>query len=202
VNYKVGLDFATALRSFLRQDPDVVMVGEIRDLETAEIAIKAAQTGHMVLSTLHTNSAAETLTRLRNMGVPSFNLATSVNLIIAQRLARRLCVECKTPIEVPKEALLEKGFTEEDVATGFDVFEANPEGCDKCNAGYKGRVGIYEVVKITPQMSRIIMEDGNSIELAKQAKEHGFNDLRRSGLEKVKQGMTSISEADRVTTEQ
>ena len=202
MNYKVGLDFATALRSFLRQDPDVVMVGEIRDLETAEIAIKAAQTGHMVLSTLHTNSAAETLTRLRNMGVPSFNLATSVNLIIAQRLARRLCVECKTPIEVPKEALLEKGFTEEDVATGFDVFEANPEGCDKCNAGYKGRVGIYEVVKITPQMSRIIMEDGNSIELAKQAKEHGFNDLRRSGLEKVKQGMTSISEADRVTTEQ
>jgi type IV pilus assembly protein PilB len=178
------------------------MVGEIRELETAEIAIKAAQTGHMVLSTLHTNSAAETLTRLRNMGVPSFNLATSVNLIIAQRLARRLCVECKTPIEVPKEALLEKGFTEEDVATGFDVFEASPEGCDKCNAGYKGRVGIYEVVKITPQMSRIIMEDGNSIELAKQAKEHGFNDLRRSGLEKVMQGMTSISEADRVTTEQ
>jgi type IV pilus assembly protein PilB len=201
INHKVGLDFANALRSFLRQDPDVVMVGEIRDLETAEIAIKAAQTGHMVLSTLHTNSAAETLTRLRNMGVPAFNLATSVNLIIAQRLARRLCTECKQSIEVPKDALLEKGFTEEDVNAGFEVFEANPDGCDKCNGGYKGRVGIYEVVKITPEMSRIIMEDGNSIQLADQAKAHGFNDLRRSSLIKVIQGVTSLAEADRVTTE-
>ena len=168
--------------------------------ETAEIAIKASQTGHMVLSTLHTNSAAETLTRLRNMGVPSFNLATSVNLIIAQRLARRLCSECKTELDVPKESLLEEGFTEEDLTEGFTVYEPNTSGCGKCNAGYKGRVGIYEVVKITPEMSRIIMEDGNSIQLADQAKLHGFNDLRRSGLLKVMQGVTSLAEANRVTT--
>ena len=168
------------------------MVGEIRDLETAEIAIKASQTGHMVLSTLHTNSAPETLTRLRNMGVPSFNLATSVNLIIAQRLARRLCNECKQELDVPKEALMEEGFTEEDIKTGFSLYQANPDGCGKCNAGYKGRVGIYEVVKITNELSRIIMEDGNSIQLADQAREHGFNDLRRSGLVKVMQGVTSF----------
>ncbi len=197
VNRKVGLDFATALRSFLRQDPDVVMVGEIRDLETAEIAIKAAQTGHMVLSTLHTNSAAETLTRMRNMGVPAFNLATSVNLIIAQRLARRLC-SCKKVLDVPKETLLAEGFTEQDLNKGFEVFE--PVGCDKCNEGYKGRVGIYEVVKITPEISRIIMEEGNSLQLAEQAGVHGFNNLRRSGLLKVMQGMTSLVEANRVTT--
>ncbi len=200
VNHKVGLDFASALRSFLRQDPDIVMVGEIRDLETAEIAIKAAQTGHMVLSTLHTNSAPETLTRLRNMGVPSFNLATSVNLIIAQRLARRLCNECKVQLDVPKDTLLEEGFSEEDIQSGFEVFEANADGCDKCNSGFKGRVGIYEVVKITPELSRIIMEDGNSLQLAEQAKAHGFNDLRRSGLLKVMQGVTSLAEANRVTT--
>jgi type IV pilus assembly protein PilB len=200
VNHKVGLDFSTALRAFLRQDPDVVMVGEIRDLETAEIAIKASQTGHMVLSTLHTNSAAETLTRLRNMGVPAFNLATSVNLIIAQRLARRLCLRCKTTIEVPDETLYAEGFTEEDVNTGFEVFEPNKDGCDKCNGGYKGRVGIYEVVKITSELSRIIMADGNSIELADQARELGFNDLRRSGLEKAIQGLTSLAEINRVTT--
>jgi type IV pilus assembly protein PilB len=200
VNNKVGLNFAAALRSFLRQDPDVVMVGEIRDLETAEIAIKAAQTGHLVLSTLHTNSAAETLTRLRNMGVPAFNLATSVALIIAQRLARRLCTQCKQVIDVPKETLLAEGFSEEQIATGFEVFEANPGGCGKCNDGYKGRVGIYEVVKITREMSRIIMEDGNSIELAQQARELGFNDLRASGLEKVMQGVTSLVEVNRVTT--
>lgn len=197
VNRKVGLDFATALRSFLRQDPDVVMVGEIRDLETAEIAIKAAQTGHMVLSSLHTNSAAETLTRMRNMGVPAFNLATSVNLIIAQRLARRLC-SCKKVLDVPKETLLAEGFTEQDLNKGFEVFE--PVGCDKCNEGYKGRVGIYEVVKITPEISRIIMEEGNSLQLAEQAGVHGFNNLRRSGLLKVMQGMTSLVEANRVTT--
>ena len=198
VNHRVGLDFASALRSFLRQDPDVVMVGEIRDLETAEIAIKAAQTGHMVLSTLHTNSAAETLTRLRNMGVPAFNLATSVNLIIAQRLARRLCPSCKEPMDVPKETLLAEGFTEEDLAGEPEIFE--PRGCSKCKEGYKGRVGIYEVVKITPEMQRIIMEDGNSMQLAAQAKELGFNDLRRSGLMKVMQGVTSLKECNRVTT--
>ncbi|MEM1231798.1 MAG: type IV-A pilus assembly ATPase PilB [Pseudomonadota bacterium] len=200
VNHRVGLDFASALRSFLRQDPDVVMVGEIRDLETAEIAIKAAQTGHMVLSTLHTNSAPETLTRLRNMGVPAFNLATSVNLIIAQRLARRLCNNCKVVIDVPVESLQEEGFTEEDMSTGLTIYDANPDGCEKCSAGYKGRVGIYEVVQVTPQMARIIMEDGNSIELANQAREHGFNDLRRSGLMKVMQGLTSLTEVNRVTS--
>jgi len=200
VNYKVGFDFATALRSFLRQDPDVVMVGEIRDLETAEIAVKAAQTGHMVLSTLHTNSAAETLTRLRNMGVPAFNLATSVSLIIAQRLARRLCTACKRPLDVPKETLQAEGFTADDIATGFQVFEANSKGCDKCNEGYKGRVGIYEVVKITPEISRIIMADGNSIQLSEQARAHGYPDLRRDGLKKVMMGLTSLAEANRMTT--
>jgi type IV pilus assembly protein PilB len=200
VNHRVGLDFSQALRAFLRQDPDVVMVGEIRDLETAEIAIKASQTGHMVLSTLHTNSAAETLTRLRNMGVPAFNLATSANLIIAQRLARRLCPNCKTTIDVPKDTLMAEGFTDEDIKSGFQVFEPGEKGCEKCNGGYKGRVGIYEVVKITPEMSRIIMEDGNSIELSEQARKLGFNDLRRSGLIKVIQGVTSLAEVNRVTT--
>lgn len=200
VNHRVGLDFASALRSFLRQDPDVVMVGEIRDLKTAEIAIKAAQTGHMVLSTLHTNSAAETLARLRNMGVPAFSLATSVNLIIAQRLARRLCGACKQVVKVPHDVLIEEGFTEADIASGFTVLGPSESGCEKCNDGYKGRVGIYEVVKITPEMARIIMEDGNSLQLASQAKKDGFNDLRRSGLIKVMQGMTSLAEVNRVTT--
>lgn len=200
VNHKVGLDFSSALRSFLRQDPDIVMVGEIRDIETAEIAIKAAQTGHMVLSTLHTNSAAETLTRLRNMGVPAFNLATSVSLIIAQRLARRLCTVCKQQLDVPKDLLLAEGFTEEDIKAGINLYEAHDEGCDKCTGGYKGRVGIYEVVKITEPIARIIMEEGNSIEISDQARLHGFNDLRRSGLEKVMQGLTSLAEANRVTT--
>ena len=200
VNYKVGLDFASALRAFLRQDPDVVMVGEIRDLETAEIAIKAAQTGHLVLSTLHTNSAAETLTRLRNMGVPAFNLATSVNLIIAQRLGRRLCNACKKAMDVPKDILVAEGFTEQDIARAPQLFEANPKGCDKCKEGYKGRVGIYEVVKVTAQIARLIMEEGNSIQLSEQARAHGYNDLRRAGLVKVMQGMTSLAEANRVTT--
>ena len=199
VNHRVGLDFPTALRSFLRQDPDVVMVGEIRDLETAEIAIKAAQTGHMVLSTLHTNSAAETLTRLRNMGVPAFNLATSVNLIIAQRLARRLCPNCKRGIEVPRETLVAEGFTPADIEEGFIVYHPSANGCERCNHGYKGRVGIYEVVKITKELAKIIMEDGNSIEIAAQARRHGYNDLRRSGLVKVKAGMTSLAEVNRVT---
>ncbi len=197
VNSKVGLDFGAALKSFLRQDPDIVMVGEIRDLETGEIAVKAAQTGHLVLSTLHTNSAPETLTRLRNMGVPSFNIATSVCLIIAQRLARRLC-DCKKEVEVPKEALLEAGFTEEDIATGFKVY--GPTGCDRCNGGYKGRVGIYEVVKITEPIQRCIMEDGNAIQIADIAREEGFNDLARSGLVKVMAGVTSLAEVNRVTT--
>lgn len=198
VNAKVGLDFSDALRSFLRQDPDIVMVGEIRDLETASISIKAAQTGHMVMSTLHTNSAPETLTRLRNMGVPAFNLATSINLIIAQRLARRLCGECKTEIEVPDNALIEKGFSEEEVKEGITIFGA--KGCDKCSDGYKGRVGIYEVVKITPELQQSIMEDRNSIEIAEICAREGFSNIFQSALKKVKQGMTSLEEVDRVTS--
>ena len=195
VNPKQGMDFTTALRAFLRQDPDVIMVGEIRDLETAEIAIKAAQTGHMVMSTLHTNSAAETLTRLRNMGVAAFNLATSVNLIIAQRLARKLCA-CKEEIKVPDEVLLKEGFKPEQIGT-FKVY--GPKGCDNCNGGYKGRVGIYEVVKSTPALQRIIMEDGNSIDIDAQMRKDGFNSLRQSGLLKVIQGVTSLAEVNRVT---
>ena len=196
VNPKQGLDFSTALRAFLRQDPDVIMVGEIRDLETAEIAIKAAQTGHMVMSTLHTNSAAETLNRLRNMGVASFNIATSVNLIIAQRLARRLCNSCKQAIEVPEEALLDEGFTPEQLGT-FTLYE--PKGCDNCNNGYKGRVGIYEVVKSTPALQKIIMQDANAIDIDVQMRKDGFNSLRMSGLLKVIQGVTSLAEVNRVT---
>jgi type IV pilus assembly protein PilB len=196
VNNKIGLDFAAALRAFLRQDPDVVMVGEIRDLETAEIAIKAAQTGHMVLSTLHTNSAPETLTRLRNMGIPAFNLATSVSLIIAQRLARRLCRHCKEKTEIPEKILKEQGFKKEELDELL-LFKA--VGCDKCKEGYKGRVGIYEVVPITDTISRIIMEDGNSIQIADQAQEEGFSNLRQSALRKVAQGLTSLEEANRLT---
>ncbi len=197
VNHKVGLDFSEALRSFLRQDPDIVMVGEIRDLETANISIKAAQTGHMVMSTLHTNSAPETLTRLRNMGVPAFNLATSINLIVAQRLARRLC-DCKEKLDVPKAALMEKGFTEEVVDEGFEIF--GPKGCQKCSGGYKGRVGIYEVMKVTPEISKVIMEDGNSLEIAEISEREGFNNIFQSALVKVKDGMTSLDEVDRVTS--
>ena len=197
VNYKVGLDFSEALRSFLRQDPDIVMVGEIRDLETANIAIKAAQTGHMVMSTLHTNSAPETLTRLRNMGVPSFNLATSINLIVAQRLARRLC-DCKVPLDIPKNALIEKGFSEQDVDEGLVVY--GPKGCEKCSGGYKGRVGIYEVVKVTSEISKIIMEDGNAIQIAEMCQRLGFNNIFQSALRKVKAGVTSLEEVDRVTS--
>ncbi|MBQ0761008.1 MAG: type IV-A pilus assembly ATPase PilB [Zhongshania sp.] len=196
VNAKVGLGFPEALRSFLRQDPDIIMVGEIRDLETAEIAIKAAQTGHLVLSTLHTNSAPETLTRLLNMGVPAFNVATSVSLIIAQRLARRLCKECAVPLDVPKHTLLEEGFTEELLETATIM---HPVGCERCNNGYKGRVGIYEVVRITPDISRIIMENGNSIEIAEQAQKEGFPNLRQSALKKCAQGVTSLEEVNRVT---
>jgi type IV pilus assembly protein PilB len=196
VNPKVGLTFAEALRSFLRQDPDIIMVGEIRDLETAEISIKAAQTGHMVMSTLHTNSAAETITRLLNMGVPAFNIATSVNLIIAQRLGRRLCSHCAEPVELPKDILLEEGFIEADLD---DMNLMKAVGCDKCTGGYKGRVGIYEVVRNTAALSQIIMDGGNSIELDKQARKEGFNDLRRSALLKAAQGLTSLEEVNRVT---
>lgn len=196
VNPKQGMDFSQALRAFLRQDPDIIMVGEIRDLETANIAIKAAQTGHMVMSTLHTNSAAETLTRLQNMGVPAFNVATSVSLIIAQRLARRLCNNCKVKIDIPKETLLEEGFTEEQ-ASNAEIF--GPKGCDSCNKGYKGRVGIYEVVSITPGMQQIIMEEGNSLEISEQSRKEGFNNLRQSGLLKALEGVTSLEEVNRVT---
>lgn len=200
VNPKVGLSFSVALKSFLRQDPDIIMVGEIRDLETAEIAIKAAQTGHMVMSTLHTNSAPETLTRLRNMGVPSFNIATSVNLVIAQRLARRLCSHCKTTVEIPKKSLLEMGFTEQDLShPDFQIFQ--PVGCPECREGYKGRVGVYEVMKVTPEISKIIMEDGNALEIAEASNKLGFNNLRRSGLIKVMNGLTSLQEINRVTSE-
>lgn len=200
VNQKVGLTFANALKSFLRQDPDIVMVGEIRDLETAEIAIKAAQTGHMVLSTLHTNSAPETLTRLKNMGVASFNIATSVNLVIAQRLARRLCKHCKKPIDIPRQSLIEIGFTDADLDNPNNLIY-EPVGCNECREGYKGRVGIYEVMKVSQDISRIIMEDGNAIDIKDAALKNGFRDLRRSGIMKVLQGITSIQEMLRVTSE-
>ncbi|MBV1787103.1 type IV-A pilus assembly ATPase PilB [Marinobacterium sp. D7] len=197
VNPKVGLTFAEALRSFLRQDPDVVMVGEIRDLETAEIAIKAAQTGHMVLSTLHTNSAPETLTRLRNMGVPSFNIATSVSLIIAQRLARRLCESCKKPASIPEASLIEEGFTPDQLKS-LNLFEANHDGCARCNRGYKGRVGIYEMLVMTTEIAECIMENGNSLDILRVAREQGFRTLRQSGLLKVANGLTSLEEMNRV----
>jgi type IV pilus assembly protein PilB len=197
VNAKVGLDFGEALKAFLRQDPDIVMVGEIRDLDTASIAIKAAQTGHLVLSTLHTNSAPETLTRLANMGVPAFNLATSVSLIIAQRLGRRLCSSCKVPADIPESILLEEGFTKE-MLEGATINKA--VGCEACTNGYKGRVGIYEVMKLNDEISRIIMDNGNAIEIADASKRAGFDDLRKSALKKVAQGITSLEEANRVTS--
>ncbi|MFT6154783.1 MAG: type IV pilus assembly protein PilB, partial [Bermanella sp.] len=194
VNAKVGLDFGEALKAFLRQDPDIVMVGEIRDLDTASIAIKAAQTGHLVLSTLHTNSAPETLTRLANMGVPAFNLATSVSLIIAQRLGRRLCSSCKVPADIPENVLLEEGFTKE-MLENATINKA--VGCEACSNGYKGRVGIYEVMKLNDEISRIIMDNGNAIEIADASKRAGFDDLRKSALKKVAQGVTSLDEANR-----
>ncbi|MBK8676743.1 MAG: type IV-A pilus assembly ATPase PilB [Cellvibrionales bacterium] len=199
VNARIGLDFSSALRAFLRQDPDIIMVGEIRDLDTANIAIKAAQTGHMVMSTLHTNSAPETLTRMLNMGVPSFNLATSVNLIIAQRLARRLCSACKQPAtEIPDSVLEEEGLFDCGLERS-EVTVFKPVGCELCNGGYKGRLGVYEVVRITPKISQIIMEEGNSLQIAQAAKEEGFFDLRRSGLRKCAWGLTSLEEINRVT---
>jgi type IV pilus assembly protein PilB len=199
VNPKVGLTFAAALRAFLRQDPDVVMVGEIRDLETAEIALKAAQTGHLVLSTLHTNDAPQTLTRLVDMGVKPYAIATSVSLIIAQRLARRLCNHCKQPLGVPAEALLKEGFTEAEVSAGLKIY--GPKGCGNCTDGYKGRVGIYQVMPVTDTIGRIIMEGGNAITIADQAKKEGVWDLRTAGLNKVRNGLTSLEEVNSVTIE-
>jgi type IV pilus assembly protein PilB len=197
---RVGLTFASALRAFLRQDPDVIMVGEIRDLETAEIAIKAAQTGHMVLSTLHTNDAPQTLTLLVNMGVPAYNIASSVSLIIAQRLARRLCEQCKQKADVPDEELLSEGFKKDEL-DGLKLFEANPEGCDSCTGGYKGRVGIYQVMPVTDKIGQIIMEGGNARDIEQQAEADGVIDLRRAGLNKAKAGLLGLAEVNRVTVE-
>jgi type IV pilus assembly protein PilB len=197
INVRAGLTFPNALRSFLRQDPDIVMVGEIRDLETAEIAIKAAQTGHLVLSTLHTNSASETLTRLLNMGVPSYNVASSVSIIIAQRLARRLCNHCKVEDVIPRPELEKQGFTPEQLS---EIKLFKPVGCDQCTGGYKGRVGVYEVIKISEKMSSIIMEGGNSMDIAQQCQKEGYNNLRQSGLEKAHQGVTSLAEINRITS--
>jgi len=197
-NVKRGMTFASALRSFLRQDPDVIMVGEIRDLETAEIAIKAAQTGHMVLSTLHTNDAAQTVSRLMNMGIAPYNITSSVTLIIAQRLARRLH-DCKKPMDLPPKVLLDAGFSQADVDAGMTIYEAG--GCDGCNSGYKGRVGIYQVMPMLDEIQKIILEGGNTMQIAAAAKAAGVNDLRASALLKVKQGLTSLVEIDRVTKE-
>jgi type IV pilus assembly protein PilB len=199
VNPKVGLTFASALKAFLRQDPDIIMVGEIRDLETAEIAIKAAQTGHLVLSTLHTNDAPRTLTRLVDMGVKPYAIATSVSLIIAQRLARKLCDNCKETRDVPREALEKEGFEAEDFDSGITIF--GPKGCKSCNDGYKGRVGIFQVMEVSETMGRIIMEGGNALQIADQASIEGVIDLRRAGLNKVKDGVTSLEEINRVTIE-
>ena len=199
VNPKVGLTFAAALRAFLRQDPDVVMVGEIRDLETAEIALKAAQTGHLVLSTLHTNDAPQTLTRLIDMGVKPYAIATSVSLIIAQRLARRLCPHCKQALDIPADALLREGFTQQDVESGLKIFA--PVGCSQCTDGYKGRVGIYQVMPVTETIGRIIMEGGNAISIADEARREGVWDLRTAGLNKVRIGLTSLDEVNSVTIE-
>jgi type IV pilus assembly protein PilB len=199
VNIKVGMTFANALRAFLRQDPDIIMVGEIRDIETAEIAIKAAQTGHMVLSTLHTNSAPQTLSRLVNMGIASYNIASSVTLIIAQRLGRRLCQHCKEEVQIPPEELIKQGFRKEELK---DLIIYKAVGCDQCSGkGYKGRVGIYEVMPISDEIGRIIMAGGNAIQIADQARKDGINDLRQSGLNKVRMGLTSLEEVNRVTTE-
>ena len=199
VNPKVGLTFASSLKAFLRQDPDIIMVGEIRDLETAEIAIKAAQTGHLVLSTLHTNDAPRTLSRLVDMGVKPYAIATSVGLIIAQRLARKLCDSCKEVRDVPREALEKEGFTAEDMDAGLTIF--GPVGCKSCNEGYKGRLGIFQVMEVSETMGRIIMEGGNAMQIADQAVVEGVIDLRRAGLNKVQAGLTSLEEINRVTIE-
>ncbi len=199
INPKVGLTFAGALRAFLRQDPDIIMVGEIRDLETAEIALKAAQTGHLVLSTLHTNDAPKTLTRLMDMGVKPYAIATSVSLIIAQRLARRLCKNCKAPVKVPHEALLKEGFSEEEIATGIEIFA--PVGCTQCTDGYKGRTGLYEVMPVSEEIGRIIMTGGGVLDIKHQATKEGVWSLRQAGLNKVRQGITSLEELNNVTVD-
>jgi len=201
VNPKVGLTFASALKAFLRQDPDVIMVGEIRDLETAEIAIKAAQTGHLVLSTLHTNDAPKTLTRMVDMGVKPYAIATSISLIIAQRLARRLCDNCKEIKEIPREALEKEGFSAEELEAGITIFGPKAKGCKSCNDGYKGRLGIFQVMEVSEAMGRIIMEGGNAMQIADQASQEGVIDLRQAGLNKVKDGVTSLDEVNRVTIE-
>jgi type IV pilus assembly protein PilB len=199
INPKVGLTFAGALRAFLRQDPDVIMVGEIRDLETAEIALKAAQTGHLVLSTLHTNDAPKTLTRLVDMGVKPYAIATSVSLIIAQRLARRLCNSCKAKLDIPDEALRKEGFSPEEIATGLQIF--GPVGCTQCTDGYKGRTGIYEVMPVSEEIGRIIMTGGSVLDIKQQAQREGVWGLRQSALSKVKMGITSLDEINRVTVD-
>ncbi|MDR0274171.1 MAG: type IV-A pilus assembly ATPase PilB [Burkholderiaceae bacterium] len=199
VNEKAGLTFATALRAFLRQDPDIIMVGEIRDLETADIAIKAAQTGHLVLSTLHTNDAPTTLTRLRNMGVAPFNIASSVILITAQRLSRRLCTQCKAPVDIPRQNLIEAGFALSELDGSWTPY--GPVGCSACNNGYKGRVGIYEVLPVSDEIQRIILNDGSATEIAEQARSEGVKSLRESGLRKVKNGITSLDEVLAITNE-
>lgn len=196
-NARRGMTFAAALRSFLRQDPDIIMVGEIRDLETAEIAIKAAQTGHMVLSTLHTNDAPQTIARLMNMGIAPYNITSSVTLVIAQRLARRLCPRCKREQHLPEHALLAEGFTHEQIAAGLTIYEA--VGCDECTAGYKGRVGIYQVMPMTDEIAAIVLEGGNAMQIAEVAQQEGVRDLRQSALMKVAEGVTSLAEIDRVT---
>jgi type IV pilus assembly protein PilB len=199
VNDRAGLTFAAALRSFLRQDPDVIMVGEIRDLETADIAIKAAQTGHLVMSTLHTNDAPTSLTRLLNMGVAPFNIASSVLLITAQRLVRKLCDACKTPADYPRDALLKAGFTTEELDEGCKPYRA--VGCPSCNQGYKGRVGIYQVMPISEEIQRIILSEGSAMDIAQQAQREGVRDLRQSGLVKVRSGVTSLEEIIAATNE-
>ena len=197
MNVKRGMTFAAALRSFLRQDPDVIMVGEIRDLETAEIGIKAAQTGHMVLSTLHTNDAPQTIARLMNMGVAPFNITSSVTLVIAQRLARRLCNNCKRPSQLPEHALLAEGFTQAEIDAGFTLYEA--VGCEECTEGYKGRTGIYQVMPMSEEISAIVLEGGNAMQIAEAAQKAGVRDLRQSALLKVRNGHTSLAEINRVT---
>ncbi|MGQ0594767.1 MAG: type IV-A pilus assembly ATPase PilB [Gammaproteobacteria bacterium] len=199
VDEKSGMTFSKALKAFLRQDPDIILVGEIRDIETGSIAVKAAQTGHMVMSTLHTNDAPQTINRMFDMGIPAFAIATTINIIIAQRLARRLCVHCRVAVDIPKDSLLAEGFTETDVAHGFKVYRA--VGCEHCNGGYKGRTGIYQVMPISDAMKRLIMEGANAIALADQSRKEGIPDIRRSGLRKVQDGVTSLEEINTVTME-
>ncbi|MAP10537.1 MAG: hypothetical protein CMQ61_00605 [Gammaproteobacteria bacterium] len=201
VDERTGMTFDKALKAFLRQDPDIILVGEIRDLGTGNIAIKAAQTGHMVMSTLHTNDAPQTLTRMVDMGIKPFAIATAVNVITAQRLGRRLCGNCKRPVNVPKEALVAEEFTEEDIDSGLTLYEANPDGCELCNAGYKGRVGIYQVMPVSDEMKRMVMEGRNAIEIGDQALREGVPDLRMSAIKKVKDGFIDINEMNRVTVE-